>query len=161
MSFAVRAYGSALAFLFGTLINAALAQTTLDPVVITATRTEQRASNVVAETTVLTRADLEKSEARTLAEVLAGTAGIQFAANGGLGKTASVFVRGLEFRHVLLLVDGVPLSSATRGTPSLDNLPLELIERIEIVRGPLTSLYGSGAMGAVIQVFTRRGSAAT
>ncbi|MFN3566741.1 MAG: TonB-dependent receptor domain-containing protein, partial [Burkholderiaceae bacterium] len=137
------------------------AQSTLDAVVVTATRSPLRTSNVVAETTVLTRTDLDKSEARSLAEALATTAGIQFAANGGLGKNSSIFVRGLESRHVLLLVDGVPVGSATTGTPSLDNLPLELIDRIEIVRGPLTSLYGSGAMGAVIQVFTRRGAAAT
>lgn len=137
------------------------AQSTFDPVVVTATRTEQRASRVIAETTVLTRAELDRSEARTLAEVLATAAGVQFAANGGLGKNSSLFVRGLESRHVLLLVDGVPVGSATTGTPSLDNLPLALIDRIEIVRGPLTSLYGSGAMGAVIQVFTRRGAAAT
>ncbi len=137
------------------------AQSVLDPVVVTATRSPLRTSNIVAETTVLTRTELDKSEARSLAEVLATTAGIQFAANGGLGKNSSLFVRGLESRHVLLLVDGVPVGSATTGTPSLDNLPLELIDRIEIVRGPLTSLYGSGAMGAVIQVFTRRGAAAT
>lgn len=137
------------------------ARAMLDAVVITATRTEMRVSEVVAETTVLTRADLARFEARSLAEVLATTAGIQFAANGGLGKSSSLFVRGLDSRHVLLLVDGVPVGSATTGTPSLDNLPLELIDRIEIARGPLTSLYGSGAMGAVIQVFTRRGAAAT
>ncbi|HXF46320.1 MAG TPA: TonB-dependent receptor, partial [Burkholderiaceae bacterium] len=161
MPFLQRARALAPACFLLCAASAALGQYSLDPVVVTATRTEQRASDVVAETTVLTRADLARSEARTLAEVLAATAGIQFAANGGLGQTASVFVRGLESRHVLLLVDGLPVGSATVGTPSLDNLPLELIERIEIVRGPLTSLYGSGAMGAVIQVFTRRGASAT
>ncbi len=132
----------------------------LDPIIVTATRTPQRASDLVAEVTVLDRAAIERSEARTFAELLAQTAGIQFAANGGLGKASSLFVRGLESRHVLLLVDGVRVGSATLGTPSLDNLPLAAIERIEIVRGPLTSLYGSGAMGAVIQIFTRRAAEA-
>jgi vitamin B12 transporter len=162
MSFAsrVRALAPAVGCLLSAL-STAYAQNLLDPVVVTASRTPLRASDVVAETTVLTRDDLQKSEARTLAEVLASTAGIQFAANGGLGKNSSIFVRGLEARHVLLLVDGVPVGSATTGTPSLDNLPLELVERIEIVRGPLTSLYGSGAMGAVVQIFTRRGASAT
>lgn len=128
----------------------------LDPVVVTATRTPQPAAALTAEVTVLDRAAIARSEARTLAELLALTPGIQSAANGGLGKPASLFVRGLEARHVLLLVDGVPLGSATLGLPSLDNLPLGAIDRIEIVRGPMTSLYGSGAMGAVVQIFTRR-----
>ena len=75
--------------------------------------------------------------------------GLQTSSNGGLGKTASLFIRGLEARHTLLLVDGVRVGSATVGSPSLDNLPLEAVDRIEIVRGPMSSLYGSGAMGGV------------
>jgi vitamin B12 transporter len=126
-------------------------------VVITATRTPARASEVVAEVSVIDRAALDRAPGRTLAELLAGYAGIQFSSNGGLGKTASLFMRGLEARHTLLLVDGVRVGSATVGSPSLDNLPLEAVERIEIVRGPMSSLYGNGAMGGVIQVFLRRG----
>lgn len=123
---------------------------------ITATRVPVRASEVVAETTVLDRAAIERAQGQTLPQLLAQQAGLQLAGNGGAGKTSSVFIRGLESRHTLLLVDGVPVSSATVGTPSLDNLPLELIDRIEIVRGPMSSLYGNGAMGGVIQLFTRR-----
>ena len=161
-SIATRARVPALAAAAASLVHvspAVFAQRSaaaLDPVVVTATRTPQRASDLVAEVTVLDRAAIERTEARTFAELVAQTPGIQFAANGGLGKSSSLFVRGLESRHVLLLVDGVRVGSATLGTPSLDNLPLAAIERIEIVRGPMTSLYGSGAMGAVIQVFTRR-----
>ena len=125
-------------------------------VTVTATRTPTRLSDVVADITVISREELQRSESRTLAELLAQQAGLQFAGNGGLGKTASVFIRGLEARHTLLLVDGVRIGSATVGTPSLDNLPLESIERIEIVRGPMSSLYGNGAFGGVIQVFTRQ-----
>lgn len=128
-----------------------------EAVVVTATRTPLRASEAVADVTVLDRAAIQRAEGRTLAELLALQAGIQFAGNGGLGKTASLFMRGLESRHTLLLVDGVPVGAATTGQPSLDNLPLEAIERIEIVRGPMSSLYGSGAMGGVVQVFLRRG----
>ena len=127
-------------------------------VTVTATRTPVAASETIADITVLDRAAIERSESRTLAELLSQQAGLQFASNGGLGKTASLFIRGLESRHTLLLVDGVRVGSATVGTPSLDNLPLEIIERIEIVRGPMSSLYGSGAMGGVVQVFTRRGT---
>lgn len=129
----------------------------LEPVVVTATRTPVKASDVVAETTVIDRAALDRIEGRTLVEVLSQAPGLQFSSNGGLGKSSSLFVRGLEARHVLLLVDGVRVGSATVNAASFDNLPLDLVDRIEIVRGPMTSLYGSNAMGGVIQVFTRRG----
>ncbi len=125
-------------------------------ITVTATRTPLRVDQAIAEVSVLQRADIERSEARTLAELLSQQAGLQFASNGGLGKTSSLFIRGLEARHTLLLVDGVRVGSATVNAPSLDNLPLEAIERIEIVRGPMSSLYGNGAMGGVVQVFTRR-----
>ncbi len=129
----------------------------LDPGVVTATRTPVKVSDVVADVTVIDRTQLDRIEGRTLVEVLAQAPGIQFSSTGGLGKSSSLFVRGLEARHVLLLVDGVRVGSATLNTASFDNLPLDLIDRIEIVRGPLTSLYGSNAMGGVIQIFTRRG----
>jgi vitamin B12 transporter len=125
-------------------------------VTVTATRTPTRLADVVADITVISREELQRSEARSLPELLAQQAGLQFASSGGLGKNASVFIRGLEARHTLLLVDGVRIGSATVGTPSLDNLPLESIERIEIVRGPMSSLYGNGAFGGVVQVFTRQ-----
>ncbi len=130
-----------------------------EPVVITATRSPVKVSDVVADVTVLDRAMLDRSEGRSLVEVLSQAPGLQFANNGGLGKTSSLFIRGLEARHVLLLVDGVPLGSATAGIASFDNLPLDAIDRIEIVRGPMSSLYGSSAMGGVVQLFTRRGQA--
>ena len=128
----------------------------LPTVVVTATRTPVRADQTVADVTVLQAEDLAPYVGRTLTEVLAHQPGIQFTANGGLGKTSSIFIRGLEARHVLLLVDGVRYGSATTGMPELDNLPIGDIERIEIVRGPLSSLYGSDAVGGVVQVFTRR-----
>ncbi|HET7864565.1 MAG TPA: TonB-dependent receptor [Burkholderiaceae bacterium] len=130
---------------------------TLDAVVITATRTPSRVSDAIAEITVLDRAALDRSSGRTLTELLSQQAGMQFYSNGGLGKVSSLSMRGLDARHTLLLVDGVRVGSATLGTPSLDNLPLESIDRIEIVRGPLSGLYGSDAVGGVVQIFTRRG----
>jgi vitamin B12 transporter len=139
----------------------AWAQTDAEPaqqIVVSATRVPARLNDLVADVTVISRAALQRSEARTLVELLSQQAGLQFSSNGGLGKPASLFIRGLEARHTLLLVDGVPLGSATLGTPSLDNLPLESIERIEIVRGPMSSLYGNGALGGVVQVITRKGA---
>ena len=136
---------------------AAAADAAQDPVVVTASRMPERVSALAAEVTVIDRAMLDRSTGRTLVEVLAMVPGLQFSSNGGLGKTASVFIRGLEARHTLLLLDGMRIGSATVGTPSLDNLPLEAVERIEIVRGPMSALYGSDAVGGVIQVFTARG----
>ncbi len=127
-----------------------------DAVTITATRVLTRVNDVVADVTVIDRTMLDRMQGRTLAEVLSSVAGLQFSSNGGLGKSSSVFIRGLEARHTLLLVDGVNVRSATLGTPSLDNLPMEAIDRIEVVRGPMSSLYGNGAFGGVIQVFTRK-----
>ena len=106
---------------------------------------------------MLDRETLDRSEGRSLVEVLSQTPGLQFTNSGGLGKSSSVFIRGLESRHVLLLIDGVRVGSATLNTASFDNLPLDAIERIEIVLGPMTSVYGSNAMGGVVQLFTRRG----
>ena len=134
----------------------ATAAASLPAVVVTATRTPVQVDRTVADVTVLSADDLAVQSGRTLSEVLAQQAGIQFSSNGGQGKSSSLFVRGLEARHVLLLVDGVRYGSATLGTPDFDNLPLGDIERIEIVRGPLASLYGSDAVGGVVQVFTRR-----
>jgi vitamin B12 transporter len=128
-------------------------------VLITATRTPQRVDQALAQVTVIDRAAIQAATGRTLAELLASESGLQVWSNGGLGKVASVSMRGLEPRHTLLLIDGVRHGSATVGAPTWDNLPLEAIERIEIVRGPLSSLYGSDAVAGVVQIFTRRGQA--
>lgn len=144
------------------MADQALAQTVaaaapaLSPVVITPTRSPLRSDQSVADVTVLERADIEQATGRTLAEFLAQQAGIQMQSQGGLGKLSAISLRGLASRHTLLLVDGVRYGSATSGQPALDNLPLGEVERIEIVRGPLAGLYGSDAVGGVIQVFTRR-----
>jgi vitamin B12 transporter len=127
-------------------------------VVVTAARVAERIDRTLAEVTVIDRAAIDAAAGRTLAELLATTPGVQSWSNGGHGKLATVSLRSLEGRHTLLLVDGVRLGSATLGTPSWDNLPLDAIERIEIVRGPLSGLYGSDAVGGVVQVFTRRGT---
>lgn len=137
----------------------AFAQAILQPVVVTATRTDTRADELVSDVTVITRETIEASTARTLPELLARSAGLQVSASGGLGKTSSVFVRGAENRHTILLVDGVRLGSATTGNPTWDNIPVDMIERIEVLKGPASALYGSDAAGGVVQVFTRRGSA--
>lgn len=128
----------------------------LPGVVVTATRTPLQADRSVAEVTVIDREEIDRASGLTLTQLLAQQPGVQYSANGGMGKTSAIFLRGLAARHTLLLVDGVRYGSATTGDPNLDNLPLGDIDHIEIVRGPLSSLYGSDAVGGVIQVFTRR-----
>ena len=137
---------------------AAHAQTpTLKPTVVTATRTATLADELVSDVKVIDRATIEASTARSLPELLARAGGLQMAANGGLGKQSSVFIRGAENRHTILLVDGVRLGSATSGNPTWETIPVDMIERIEILKGPASALYGSEGVGGVVQVFTRRG----
>jgi vitamin B12 transporter len=141
------------------LPGAAVAQSALRETVVTATRSAVRADELVSDVVVLDRADIERSAGRTLPELLARSAGVQFSANGGLGKVSSIFIRGTEARHTVLLIDGVRYGSATAGTPIWDNIPLDMIERIEVLKGPGSSLYGSDAVGGVVQIFTRAGKA--
>ncbi len=129
------------------------------PVIVTATRTAETADETLAPVTVITRADMERTQAQTLQDVLRHLPGVTVANNGGAGKSTSVFLRGTESDHVLVLVDGIEVGSATTGTAAFQHIPVEQIERIEIVRGPRSSLYGSEAIGGVIQIFTRRGGA--
>lgn len=130
----------------------------LDNVVVTATRTAITAEAALAAVEVIDRTQIERSSARSLPELLRGRAGITIVNQGGLGKLSTLFLRGTESDHTLFLIDGVRVGSSTSGLTSLQDLPLEQIERIEIVRGPRSSLYGADAIGGVIQVFTRRGA---
>jgi vitamin B12 transporter len=129
----------------------------LGETVVTATRTPTRADSLVSEVVVLERAQIERYAGRTLPEILTRAAGLQFSSNGGRGKTSNVYTRGTEARHTIVLVDGVRYGSATAGTPVWENLPLDAIERIEVLKGPGSSLYGSDGVGGVIQIFTRKG----
>ena len=128
----------------------------LDNVVVTATRTAITADAALAAVEVIDRTQIERSAARSLPELLRGRAGVALVNQGGVGKLSTLFLRGTESDHTLFLVDGVRVGSATSGLTSLQDIPLEQIERIEIVRGPRSSLYGADAIGGVIQVFTRR-----
>lgn len=125
-------------------------------VIVTATRTSETVNDSLASVTVITREDIEGQQARSVQDALRGVPGLQISSSGGLGKATSVFLRGSNEDQVLVLVDGVKVGSATLGTTAFENLPLEQIERIEVVRGPRSSLYGSEAIGGVIQIITRR-----
>lgn len=129
----------------------------LETVTVTATRTERSVEESLASVTVIDRDEIERRQAQSVQEVLRGVPGLSIANNGGLGKSTSVFLRGTESGHVLVLIDGVRAGSATTGITAFQDIPIDQIERIEIVRGPRSSLYGSEAIGGVIQIFTRKG----
>jgi vitamin B12 transporter len=133
--------------------------TKLDPIIVTvtATRTAQTADETLSSVTIITRREIERRQAQSVQDLLRGVPGVSIANNGGPGKATSVFLRGTESDHVLVLIDGVKVGSATLGTTAFQDIPVEQIERIEIVRGPRSSLYGSEAIGGVIQIFTRKG----
>jgi len=127
----------------------------LDEVLVTATRTEQRLADSLPSATVITRSQIESSQTPGLVELLGRQAGVEFARTGGPGSQASLFLRGTNSSQTLMLVDGVRLNTALTGAAALGGVSLDSIERIEIVRGNLSSLYGSEAIGGVIQIFTR------
>jgi vitamin B12 transporter len=145
------------AVLICVLSSHAYANETLPDVVVTATRTAQSADATLASVSVITRQEIEQLQAQSLPDVLRGMAGLTVSNNGGAGKATSVFLRGTNADHVLVLVDGIKIGSATLGTAAFQDIPVAQIERIEIVRGPRASLYGSEAIGGVIQIFTRKG----
>ena len=131
-----------------------------EEIVVTATRLPQKISQSLQRVTVITAEDLAQSGGQTLAEVLQSKGGVEVTANGGFGQPAAVRIRGAESRHTLILIDGMRVDSATTGATALENLPLNQIERIEIVPGALSSVYGSDAIGGVVQIFTKTGKAA-
>jgi len=134
------------------------AETTMPDIVVTATRTPLDASRIAAATTVIDREDIQSSQVQSLPELLRGVAGLNVAETGGLGKQSSVFLRGTESDQVLVLINGVRVSTVSAGLAAFELIPVEHIERIEIVRGPRASQWGSEAIGGVIQIFTRSGA---
>ena len=127
-----------------------------EPIVVTANRTEQSAATVPARVSVITRDDIERSQAPDLLELLRLEAGIDISRNGGPGGQTSVFMRGSNSNHVLVLIDGVRVAASGTGAFTWEILDPAVIERVEIVRGPRAARWGSDAIGGVIQIFTRR-----
>ncbi len=145
------------AVLFPSLVWAEPANNEIE-IIITAGRKAQTVDETLAPVTVITRKEIEQTQAATVAEVLQQTPGLTLTSSGYMGKQTSVHLRGTNDNHVLVLIDGVKVGSATLGTTPIELFPLSQVERIEVVRGPRSSLYGSEAIGGVIQIFTRKGS---
>jgi vitamin B12 transporter len=137
---------------------ASLGAQTLPEVVVTATRGERAIDEMLVDVRVIDAAEIARSGAASLVELLRARAGVEISQNGGPAALSGLFVRGTKTAQTAVLVDGVRLENPTGGGANLEYLPLAAIERIEIVRGPASALYGSAAMGGVIQIFTRGGS---
>lgn len=153
-AFRVAALGAAILVALPSAVAAAT-PTELDTVQVTATRLEKPLDEALASVTVLDRADIEASQAPDLIDLLGRQAGIDVARTGGPGSGSALFVRGGNSNHALILIDGIRVNSTGQGVFDFAHLPLEQIERIEIVRGPRAALWGSDAIGGVVQVFTR------
>ena len=152
--------------LFGRLVLAVLccvpvaaladgAPTQLGQIVVTATRTAQTEDQTLAPVTVITREEIELLQPSSLQDLLNDTPGMAVSNQGGPGKVSALFLRGTNSNQVLVLVDGIRVGNATAGTAPVQDIPVDQIQRIEIVRGPFSSLYGSEAIGGVIQIFLR------
>ena len=128
----------------------------LDPVVVTAARTPQPLREILADLTVIQAEDILRSGVQSLPQLLQRQPGVEVTINGGAGATSGAFIRGANAGQTLVLIDGLRVESSSTGATSLEAIPLDQIERIEILRGPASSLYGADAIGGVIQIFTKR-----
>src|SRR6478672_5178550 len=129
----------------------------LPPVVVTATRTEVPLNQLTTSLTVITADDIRERQAELVLEVLRDVPGVDVVQTGSMGNTTSVFIRGSESNQVLVMIDGVEINSTTTGAYDFANLTTESIERIEVLRGAGGTLYGSQAIGGVINIITKRG----
>lgn len=149
------ALSAAIALSFASAARADEAST-IDRIVVTANRIDVPADEVLAATTVIERADIDASQAPDLMSLLARQAGVDIVRTGGAGQANTLFVRGTNSSHTLVLIDGIRANASTQGIFDFAHVPLAQIERIEIVRGPRAALWGSDAIGGVIQIFTRK-----
>lgn len=142
-----------------TLLAQNLHAPSMSDVVVTATRTPQPLSDLVADVSIVDRETIETSGATGLVDVLARLPGVEMSRNGGPGTTTSLFLRGAETRFTAVYIDGVRVDSQSTGGAAWEAIPLSLIDRIEVLRGPAGAVYGSDALGGVIQIFTKKGEA--
>lgn len=149
---------AALAALSSSVVSVHAAEQ-IDPVVVTATREPQKLSEVIADLTVITREQIESQGFGGVADLLRNTGAVEMTRNGTPASTTSLFIRGAETRHTVVLIDGVRVDSQSTGGASWNGIPLSQIDHIEILKGPASAIYGSDAVGGVVQIFTRKGVA--
>jgi vitamin B12 transporter len=139
---------------------AAAADSTLDPVVVSGTREPETLGRSSSDIVVIDSATIRTTTADSVEDLIRRAAGMQVVRNGGPGQNSGFFIRGASTNSTVVLVDGVRIGSATLGQAEFEALSLAQIDRIEVLRGPASSLYGADAVGGVVQIFTRRGSGA-
>lgn len=128
-----------------------------DTLVVTASRIEQPVNTVLAPVSVVTRQDIDRWQSTSVIDVMRRLPGVDVAQNGGIGQLSSLFIRGTNSSHVLILVDGIRLNQAgVSGSSDLSQFPVALVQRIEYVRGPRSAIYGSDAIGGVVNIITTR-----
>ena len=133
------------------------ANTNDDQIIVSANRFQQPVSSVLAPVTVVTREEIDKWQSNSVVDVLRRLPGVDVAQSGGIGQLSSVYIRGTEARHVMILVDGVRLNQASvSGSSDISQIPLSLVQSIEYIRGPRSAVYGSDAVGGVINILTER-----
>jgi vitamin B12 transporter len=155
MSLRLSAVAAALPFVFS---QSSVFATTLDPVIVSATRVEQQLSDVLPSASVITREEIERAQAPTLIDLLQGQPGIEIGRNGGPGMRSSIFLRGQASTSVAVFIDGVRVQTDHFGNVKVVDIPPNQIERVEILRGNMSALYGEAATGGVIHIYTRAGS---
>ena len=128
-----------------------------EAIIVSANRFPQPVSSVLAPTSVVTREDIDRGQIKSVAEALSRLPGVDIAQNGGLGQQSSLFIRGTNSSHALVLIDGVRMNQAgISGSSDLSQIPISLVQRIEYIRGPRSAVYGSDAIGGVVNIITTR-----
>lgn len=126
-----------------------------DTLVVTANRFQQPVNTVLAPTDVVTREDIQRWQSKDLNDVMRRLPGVDISQTGGMGSSSSLYVRGTEARHVLVLIDGIPMARAGIGNAiDISQIPVSLVQRVEYIRGPRSAVYGSGAIGGVVNIIT-------
>lgn len=151
---------SAIALAVTTYAHADTPSYVLDDVIVTATRTPITVQQATSDVTVISQEQIRNAGQSTLVELLQAQTGLELSQNGGAGTSSSIYIRGANAAHTLVLIDGIRVGSVTLGTTPLETVALDQIDHIEILRGPASSLYGSDAIGGVIQIFTKQGKGA-
>jgi vitamin B12 transporter len=158
-SFRARGFAPALSVLSLAVAASLHAQTVeLEPVVVSATRIEQKLSDVIPSASVITREEIERSQAATFIDLIQGQSGVEIGRNGGPGSVASIFMRGQESKNVAVFIDGTPVQRDAFGVLKLVDIPPSQIEKVEILRGNMGAIHGESAVGGVINIYTRTGA---
>ena len=149
-----------ISLLLLSFINSANAQesTMIENIIVSASKDEQRLEDVISPAIIINESEIVESGFRSLSDLLQSLGGINVSQNGGIGQLTSIFMQGSNSNHVLVLVDGVAINDLATGISAIQNIPISLIEKIEIVKSPRATLYGSNAVGGVVSIFTKKNS---